>query len=539
MRTRSAARRAVLGSILGPILAAAIGCGGSGTPPDGDGPCPAQGLADFNEKAGLLARLLYDLDLSPLLLVKGATGNFETTVSGHPPIYTSQEMYDVLTAALTVEAIADSARALALAVAEAADTLDRDGAWAPLLDRWIDGIEESVARGESLFVLARDRGRSVGALLEPLDTAGAAIALACRARDIAPEHADLAAFFGAASDEDWVALLPSFLACAKPKWSEGHQLFIYQLFAARVERADPLLGPVGLHLAGEVAAAAPGWNGAAEWAGGTGSLRIVPGAAGLSGTGLAIVLPESSTPRGSTYRPYFLAAETTIPGLPAGSYRLLAFQSGSRPYASEPFPIETGGTAVVSTAFAPLSGDGCTPEGGAVPVVVFDPTSVEHLANDYDLVCRTEVWEGSAIYQIDVAKVPGYRVRAVGTFRAIVDCSDLAVSGEGSGTVELIPVDPGACTAASIVPDTFTFRIEGGRTQDMIVLGTRIDPAVFLVNVSCPDDSTRVENVSASVFPDRQAGLSPGTSGHAETRFPPGSTPESPFYTLMEVDRIY
>ncbi|MFH1680699.1 MAG: hypothetical protein ABIH26_08650 [Candidatus Eisenbacteria bacterium] len=520
-----------------PLLA----CGGDSAGPPGDlPPCADQPYADLNLRFGRLADLLYRLDVAQLLLVKGATDRFATTVAEHGSTYSKQEVFDIVTSATEFLSLSDSLSFHIASIRAAADTLDPDLEWRTLLDSWLGSIEETARSGDSLFALLRGRAEAVSGEVAPSETLGVRIALECRARQIAPAFEDLDSFIEAAGDRAWAELLPSFIACGGSSWTNGWFSFVLQAMSSLSEREQPFLGPLSLLRAGQVASAETGWESFEEWAGGGGALRVEASPPPVEGPALALLLPQEAAPRGSHSRSFFAERGITLSGLPAGSYRLLLLLSGARPWPSPPFAVAEGETSVVVPGPSPFSADGCTLEGGVVPTWIIDPSSIEHLSNDYNLSCQTEVWGGRDVVQIDLVEIPGYRVRSVGTFRAVVQCDDRSISGEGEGAVSLLQISATDCTAGEVVPDRFTFRIEGDRRTGTVSLRTRINPEIFLVTVTCPGGPAQEVDITEKVFFDHGWNLLVDTGRHGEAVFPPGANPDSsPVYFSTEIDRVY
>jgi hypothetical protein len=515
------------------------GCGGDSAGPPADlPPCPDQPFADLNGHFGLLSDLLYRLDVAQLLLLKGATDRFATTVAGHGSAYSKQEIYDLVISATTFRSISDSLAACIAAVREEAGPLDPGLEWTPFFEEWLKSIEETMRAGESLFALVRERARAVSEEIAPSETLGVRIALACSARRVAPLFEDFPAFIAGADDREWAELLPSFVACAGSFWADEWHSFVLQAIGTLAERSSPYVGSVSLHLANEAAGTASGW-GIEEWAGGTGSLRIEPSPPPADGPAVAVLLPLEGVPAGSFSRPLLAGRTNLLSGLPVGSYRLILFLSNARPLSLGPFDVAEGETARVVPEPTFLAADGCSLAGGSIAAWIFDPSNIEHLSNDYTLVCRTEIWKGRAVTQMDLSEIPGTRVRSEGTFRAVADCADWSLSGTGEGIVSVFRISPDGCEAGAVAPDRFTFRVEGERRAGTVSVRTLIDPQVFLVPLVCPGEPWQEVDITRKVFFDREAVLSIGSGRHGEAVFPPGASPESPVYFFTEIDRIF
>ncbi|MBM3321341.1 MAG: hypothetical protein FJY73_11765 [Candidatus Eisenbacteria bacterium] len=514
------------------------GCGGDSAGPPGDlPPCPDQPFADLNGRLGRLSDLLYRLDVAQMLLLKGATDRFATTVAGHGSTYSKQEVYDVVISATTFRSLSDSLAVCIAAVREEAGALDPGLEWTPLLESWLASIEETATVGDSLFALVRERARAVCEEIAPTETLGVRIALACGARRVAPAFEDFHAFIEGADDREWAELLPSFVACAGPFWTDGWRSFVLQAIEGLAARSSPYVGSISLHLADEAAATESGW-GIEEWAGGTGFLRIEASPSPADGPAVAVLFPLEGPP-GSFSRPLLAGRTNLLSGLPAGSHRLLLFLSNARPLSVAPFVVADGETARVVPEPTLLAADGCSLAGGSIPAWIFDPSNIEHLSNDYTLVCRTEIWKGRAVTQMDLSEFPGYRVRSEGAFRAVADCADWSLSGGGEGVVSVFRISPDGCEAGAVAPDRFTFRVEGERRAGTVSVRTLIDPQVFLVPVVCPGDPPQEIDITRKVFFDRETVLSIGSGRHGEAVFPPGATPDNPVYFFTEIDRIF
>jgi hypothetical protein len=291
-------------------------------------------------------------------------------------------------------------------------------------------------------------------------------------------------------------------------------------------------------LKGDIESAEAGWDPLGPWVQGTGSVRIDPETPGEEGAGIAILVPLDDPLLGCTYRALFAGSSVTIPGVPAGSYRLLLFRSGAGPYASDPFQVPEAGTAAITPHPAPFEAEGCSLSGGDVAVWVIDPSNIEHISNDYDLSCATEVWTGTVLYA-DTVGVPGFRIRSEGSFRAVVGCDDRSFSGTGAGIVTATPVRTDGCAAGTPAPERFTFRLEGSRAATSIQIRTEVDSTAFSLSIECPGDSTRVVDITGSVFKDRSWTVPTGTGPEASIVLPPGSSPLGPRHWRMDLRRVF
>lgn len=521
------------------VLLLMSSCDSPGSPDNDTTQCNDQSYANLNDDVGRLAERLYDLDIARLLLVKGATDRFETTVSSHDSSYTKQEIYDVFVSAILHATEADSIRSVLDRIGEASDSLGSDADWATRTDLWIVSIEEAVASSESVFTRVRTRMESLTTELAVAETTGEAIAIACEAGRVAPSFETLDLFAASADDRQWADLFPQFAACAHSFILKSWGAFLRDLVESAAPDENLFLGPVGLETIDELSGSEPGWSALAPWTGGEGSIRIEHTGTSAEGRAVAVLIPGDAGRSGSYFRPYHMSQGVTISKIPAGSYKPLLFASGFRPSALPAVTVTPGETAVLQPQPAPFDRSGCTLTGGDLPVTVFNPEGDEHLSNDFTLQCRTEIWSGDVIVQMTLADQTEFRIRSTGTFRAAVSCDDRSVEGEGTGSITVHSDGSGDCTALSVSPDRFTFTVGGARSEEAIILTTTLDREVTLLTIECPGDSTRIVDITDLVLVDREVVLTTENPLHGEVTFPIGSDLEDPICFHTSADRDY
>lgn len=526
-------------SLLLILLLVTLGCGGdSPADPDGsDEVCPDQAYAELNLLFGRLADALYHLDVAQMLLLKGASDRFTTPVADHDSVYSRQEMYDVIVAAALGWQYGDSVVTLMDEIEGAADSLDPDGEWAAPFGEWRLSVEEALAFGDSTYRRTRAHAHEIAFALAPDSTRPQTIAIACAARKVDPSFEGLADFLEGADDRDWVEFLPAFVACASPYLSEGWGEFVRGTVAAVADRRRPFLGPVGRAVLDELPATEPGWPAIEAWAGASGAVRL--DLTGNGGTRPALALLIDRSTGLASYHPFFQNQAVLLAPVPPGSYRVLVLSSGARPVVSGTFDLGDGETATVAPATTPFATENCVLTGGDVTLWVVNASSDEHLANDFDVKCRSEVWNGTAIFQVEVADAPGVRIRSGGEFSFVVDCDDQSIGGSGLGTVTIEPQDTARCAVTDPGPIYFVFQVSGARSIDGMVVAFSKEEIPLLLEVTCPAGSTFTRNVTTQIFPDREVSLVIGNARRASSVFPPSATPEGPAYIFTEVRREF
>ncbi|MFH1277627.1 MAG: hypothetical protein ABIK65_04535 [Candidatus Eisenbacteria bacterium] len=522
--------------ILLPLL---LACGDD-SPSEPDGPkdaCPDQAYADLNLLFGRLADVLYYVDVAQMLLPKGASNRFTTTVADHDSIYSRQEIYDLISAATLGRQYADSVRTLMNGIENAADTLDPDEAWSGVFRGWRRSVDEALAFGDTTFRRTREYAAAIAAEVAPHDSLPSSIALGCSARETDPGFDGLAAFVDGADDGSWIGLLPSFVACASPLLLDGWAVFARDMVAAVAGRERPLLGPIARNLLPELLAAEPGWPSIERWANATGAILLDLTGGGRTGPALALLVAEGEG--GAAFHPFFQSRTSILGPVPPGAYRVLVLSSDARPAVSPSFTIADRDTATVSPETTPLVEEECTLSGGDVTLWVIDASNDEHVANDFDLKCKTEVWTGTAIFQVEVPDAPGVRLRSAGTFSLVVDCEDQSIDGGGAGMVTVERADTAQCAPADPGALPFVFQVNGLRSlEDMKIIFAK-EPLPLLVEVTCPSGSAFTRDVTAQIFPDREVTFIIGSARHASNLFPASATPESPAYIFTEVNREF
>lgn len=519
------------------------GCGNNTACPPGDSPpCEDQVFAHINLLAGRLSDQLYTLDIAQMLLPKGATSRFMTTIDSHDSTYTRQEIYDAMQSAILVAEASDSISYLLGALGNLADSLDSADEWAPLYRQWRSSIEEALLVSDNLLQMLTTRAESIACKTALRDAPMDILSLRCMGNQIIPACDSLACLFEEADKLEISAFLPTMLSCTPAWWGNGWGIFVREMIKSCEIRVEPFLGPIGLyHLADDVLTSETGWATLEKWAVDPGSIRIDVSYLEHSGAALAVLVPDGDELRGSYYHPLLLSAPTDLSPIPAGRFRLLLFSPSLKPYASPPFYVEAGMTTEIQPAPVPIGDGNCSLDGGGVPLWVVDPRSDEHISNDFNVECRTEVWDGSTLFQLvfpvdTLVSYDVYLVRTCADFRFVVDCSDQTISGISRGGVSLVPYQGGECTSTTVEPDSVTIFIDGIRTLDGIHLFFTLDTLSYIASVECPGGAYSYD-VSDRVFPYREASFTLGNA-HSDTTTSFG-TIESPVYFEMEIHRVF
>jgi hypothetical protein len=303
-------------------------------------------------------------------------------------------------------------------------------------------------------------------------------------------------------------------------------------------QTEPFLGPVSRYHAAEAASVLPSWEKVSAWAGGSGALQIETSALARSGGAILVLFPEDAPVGGAYHHPFYLSHSASLSGIPQGTYRLLLFSSGARPFASEAFSIQAGETTTLRPSPARLEEDeSCRLIGGEVPLWAVDPADEDHISNDYNLSCRTEIWAGRYVYQMLIPAAPNHRFRSEVDFQFTVDCADRSLHGEAVGSASVFVVGEGECALSDFTPDSFTVALSGFRRLDYIELELDADSTVHTMEFEC--SGTPVPYTV--VVPDVPASLLLRVPDYGEVTFPPGipDLPENTIYLHIYVTQLF
>ncbi|MBN1827461.1 MAG: hypothetical protein JW958_14495 [Candidatus Eisenbacteria bacterium] len=521
-----------------------LACGdNSSSPPNGTLPvCPDQPYANVNLLAGRLSDQLYDLDVAQVLLMKGATERFIYTIAGHDSSFYRQEVYDLMESSIRIDAGADSILALLDAIATTSDTLDDYPDWGPLFQEWEQSIAEAIDGGRARFSSLTERARVLGLEMTANPSSPEALAMSCRAGEIAPRFDSLDEFIAGATRDEWRDYLPTLPACALDKWRSGWSSFVRAQVDTMGAIEKPFWGPIGLFHLSDILGSEPDWEQVGTWGGDAGALEISWENTSGAGDALAVLLPCGDELSGSYYHPFLMRNPPRIEPVPAGSYRVLLFLSGFRPSVSDTLHVDPGETTAYQAEPTPLDCTDCVLTGGEVDLWVVDPTSDEHINNDFNVPCDTEVWEGEMLFQLryDLDTLDhSCIVRAASTFRFEVDCSTRAIQGDGLGPVTLIPEALGDYVLVGAVPDSVRIVVSGQRYRTGLEIEFHRDPGLFSAVVFSPTGTEEMRDVSGRVVPGYSTTLQLGTAQSAETRTPPGADETSPFFFHATMRRVF
>ncbi len=507
-------------------------------------------MADLNEAVGDLGNMLYKVDINQMLLIKGGSDRFHSTIEDHEPLYEKGEVADITLSITRQSSIRDSVDALfrrILALEETTPASQAD--WIALTRRWQHSVETTLANGDTLMTLVRTRAEKLADSLASLETfSPEKTALHCGVGVIGPGYPDIATFKREASDADWREFIALLVSCARKPWVEGWYGFVQTLFRPGASMTDPFLGQITFFRLPEVASAATGWEAVDRWGRGEGviDLQILP--AGTDSLlpreeALAVLLPESG-PSGSLIQTFFLDEPKPFVAVPSGTYRLLVFMSGAYPEGTAPFVVDGSEDTRLTLNYYPFNPQPCRLGGGRVDTWVLDPSDGAHLNIPCNCPCPTEVWEGETVFQspfrIDSSSVEaGSLLRRKGTFHAVLSCTDRTFTGEGTGTFSIVDFG-GDCSYRIDGPVDYTFQVSGERlsTTGMEIEFIFSGDSLFAAR-SCPGEGEVRVDLRDAANQGFTSILQPDTYGRAEVVFPAGSTEESIFHIRTTLKRIF
>lgn len=527
-----------------------LGCGDLGSTPTAfEAPiCPDQPMADLNERLGDLANLLYRVDVNNMLLAKGASDRFHTTVAGHEPLYEKGEIADITLSIVHQSVIADSVRTLFAMIDSIGSREAPQSEWLDLFRRWERSVETSLTMSDSLESLIRDKaGSLLDSLIAVREFSPEKVAFECTMEGIGRGFPDIASFADQADEEEWLAFIPELVSCGLDPWRDRWYDLTQRLFLPGQAVGEPFLGQVGFFRLPELIGAETGWSEAERWGGGEGRIDVTisadPDSTLPGGACVAVLLPESG-PRGSYYQTFFAHTPKPFVSVPSGTYEVLLFTSGGRPVSSGPIAIEESGTEAIHFIYRPINPEWCRGGGGGIDTWVLDPSDEAHLSIPCNCPCQTEVWQGETLFQspllTDTTTADiNCTVRRSGSFNAIVSCRDRTISGTGTGKVTLIKRG-GDCDYRLLSDSAYTFSVSGRKISfSAISLEFVFSSLALSAERTCPGGGREEFDLGTALNQDYRPYLSPDSFGRAEIYFPPGTTPESSFHLRTTLRRIF
>ncbi len=503
--------------------------------------CPDTAEHQLNGLFGELVDHLYRIEVSQALFYKGVTASFETTVGGHAPIYTRQEVHDVTTAIAELSGLRFPVELILDEIDSLLVEADPGENWAPLFRRWEVSINSALNMGDSLHDRLENKARSILADLALNKGSPEAAAFSCQVTGVGAGFNSLEEFLERADRKAWVELFPAFTSCALTLWSEDWYDLIQEIQPLFARNQEPLLGGLSLFMAPDIKTSASGWSELEAW--GEGGRTIQPiivapdDPTALSGPAVLVLIPRAGL-KGSLYHTFFLNRPKALEQVPPGEYDILFLASGGRPTTSGPITIGPSPTRDLFFAFQPLNPEPCAGPNGALPLWVIDPMSGLHLSNPCQCDCRTEVWEGSATFQVTTPEDTTHIIRSTSAFRFVVSCRDASISGEGTGTVEILRRSNGECEYTGPAENSFKIQLSGHRFLRTVNLTFSKAGGTFTTTLLCPGEEAGTIDISEIVQPARTTSLE--LEGIVSTvEFPTGATLDSPFYISTQISRIF
>ncbi len=384
------------------------GCGDLGSKPEiYEAPlCPDHSIADLNEKVGDLANLLYRVDINQMLLIKGGSDRFHTTVRDHEALYEKSEIADITLSILNQAVIEDTIYSLFSTIDSIGRLAAPESEWIELTATWARTVETTLTMSDSNMALLIEKAQGiVDSLASNTAFSSEATALQCGMATLGRGYSDFASFTSEASDSEWIEFIRLLVSCGRKPWSREWYPLSQSLFLPGRTMENPFLGPISFFRLPEIVSAETGWSSVDGWAGGEGriEIEIIPpnDSTLLKGEGLVVLLPESG-PAGSYYQTFFMDDPKPLVSLPAGSYRLLLFTTGGTPLASPTIAIDGNETKSVRFTYSPFILQPCKPTGGRINAWVVDPSDGAHLNIPCNCPCPTEVWQGETIFQVPI-----------------------------------------------------------------------------------------------------------------------------------------
>lgn len=511
--------------------------------------CPDHPIADLNEKVGDLSNLLYRLDVSQMLMVKGGSDRFHTTISGHEPQYEKSEISDITLAIIEQTSIRDSIRSLFSIIDSLGAQEAPESDWLELCRRWAHSVETTSLMNDSLLSIIRTKAEGlVDSLASVSEFSPEATALLCGLESVGRGFSDFTTFAEQANDSEWLKFIPQLVSCGRRPWSNGWYSLVQALFLPGRTMQDPFLGQVSFHRLPELLIAQTGWTEIERWGGGGGTIDIEIIAEGDStpppGKCLVVLIPESG-PTGSYYQTFHRNNPKPLAALPSGTYRLLLFSSGGIPAASAPIVIGDDERKTVIFTHIPFISISCNAVGGQIDTWVLDPSDGAHLNIPCNCPCPTVVWQGETVAQIPLlldstTTDSAHVIRRTGTFYAVVHCRDQTISGHGNGEITILNRGEGCDYELTGGTTEYTFEVNGAMdTNSVFSIEMDFSDISLFADRTCSGEENGMIDLTDQANLNYSFPFYPNSFGRAEVILPPNTSLESNFHFRTTLIRIF
>ena len=223
------------------------GCGDLGSKPETyEAPiCPDHPIADLNEKLGDLANLLYQVDINQMLLIKGGSDRFHTTVQDHGALYEKSEIADVTVSILNQAVIEDTIFSLFSTIDSIGRLAAPGSEWIELTATWARTVETTLTMSDSNMALLLEKAQGiVDSLASNTAFSSEATALQCGMTTLGRGYSDFVSFTSEATDSEWIEFIRLLVSCGRKPWSKAWYPFSQSLFLPGRTIEDPFLGQV-------------------------------------------------------------------------------------------------------------------------------------------------------------------------------------------------------------------------------------------------------------------------------------------------------